>query len=99
MSTKGYNIVAGKLSFPLSQILDPEKTAPALTATDMCKIAVIDGGGLRKLTIREGLRLFGFPENYKINTKQEVAYNLLGNSVVVPVIENLSYDLLLQYLK
>ena len=87
---KGYNIVTGKLSFELNKILDPNDIAPTLVATDMGKIVVADGDGLRKLTIREGLRLFGYPDNYEIPVKVTNAYDLLGNTVVVPVIKAIS---------
>lgn len=84
---KGYNIVTGKLSFEISKILDPKNYTPTLVATDMNKLAVIDNDKIRKLTIREGLRLFGFPEDYFIDSREDKAYDLLGNSIVVPVVE------------
>jgi len=56
---EGYNIVAGKLSFEISHILDPESVTPTLVATDVTRLAVVDDKRLRRLTIREGLRLFG----------------------------------------
>lgn len=84
---KGYNIVTGKLSFEINKILHPNEIAPTLVATDMVKIVVPDGKGVRRLTIREGLRLFGYPENYEIPVKETFAFDLLGNTVVVPVIK------------
>lgn len=84
---KGYNIVTGKLSFEINKILNPFEIAPTLVATDMVKIVVPDGNGIRKLTIREGLRIFGYPENYEIPVKESLAFDLLGNTVVVPVIK------------
>ena len=84
---KGYNIVTGKLSFEINKILDPEDIAPTLVATDVSRIAVVDGKGLRKLSIREGLRLFGYPEWYQIPVKEKEAFDLLGNTVAVPVME------------
>ena len=86
---KGYNIVVGKLSFEINKILDIHGVAPTLVATDMNKLAVIDGQGIRKLTIRECLRLFGFPEDYTINQPINKAYDLLGNTVAVPVVEKI----------
>lgn len=91
---KGYNIVTGKLSFEINKILNPFEIAPTLVATDMVKIVVPDGKGIRKLTIREGLRLFGYPENYEIPVKESLAFDLLGNTVVVPVIKSVSDRLL-----
>lgn len=87
---KGYNIVTGKLSFEINKILNPFEIAPTLVATDMVKIVVPDGKGIRKLTIREGLRIFGYPENYEIPVKESLAFDLLGNTVVVPVIKAVS---------
>ncbi len=84
---KGYNIVTGKLSFEINKVLDPKDIAPTLVATDVSRLAVPDENGLRRLTIREGLRLFGYPEWYEIPTKEYDAFDLLGNTVAVPVVE------------
>ena len=84
---KGYNIVTGKLSFEINKILDPDDIAPTLVATDISRLAVPDGKGLRRLTIREGLRLFGYPEWFEIPAKEYDAFDLLGNTVAVPVVE------------
>ncbi|MBD2442444.1 DNA (cytosine-5-)-methyltransferase [Dolichospermum sp. FACHB-1091] len=93
---KGYNIVVGKLSFPINKILDPHDIAPTLVATDMQKLAVVDGDGLRCLTIREGLRLFGFPEDYQINLPITKAFDLLGNTVVVPIVREIAERIVIQ---
>jgi DNA (cytosine-5)-methyltransferase 1 len=96
---KGYNIVTGKLSFEFSEILNDNDFTPTLVATDLSKIGVIDKKGLRKLSLREGLRLFGYPEDYslsKFNNQQKISmgYDLLGNTVVVPVIRMISNRLI-----
>ena len=91
---KGYNIVTGKLSFEVNKILNPFEIAPTLVATDMVKIVVPDGEGIRRLTIREGLRIFGYPECYEIPVKESLAFDLLGNTVVVPVIKAVSERIL-----
>lgn len=91
---KGYNIVTGKLSFEFTKILDPNEVAPTLVATDISHIGVIDGNGIRKLTIREGLRLFGYPENYNLsmfdNKELSKAFDLLGNTVAIPVVKSVA---------
>ena len=84
---KGYNIVAGKLSYEVSKILDPNGIAPTLVATDMQRLFVPDGQGLRRLTLREGLRLFGYPEGYRLEVTGQEGFDLLGNTVAVPVVE------------
>ncbi|WP_270314261.1 DNA (cytosine-5-)-methyltransferase [Streptococcus infantarius] len=92
---KGYNIVTGKLSFEFSKILSPEDVTPTLVATDVSKLAVPINGGIRKLTVKEGLRLFGFPDNYDLTELSETeAFDLLGNTVCVPVIKEVSKKLL-----
>jgi DNA (cytosine-5)-methyltransferase 1 len=83
----GYNIVTGKLSFEINKILDPDGIAPTLVATDMARLVVPDGKGLRRMTLREGLRLFGFPEWYQMPVKEEEGFDLLGNTVAVKVVE------------
>ena len=91
---KGYNIVAGKLSFEINKILGPNDVAPTLVAMDMQKIYVVDNGGLRRFTLREGLRLFGYPETMQLNVSEKEGFDLLGNTVVVPVIKAVSNKLL-----
>ena len=92
---EGYNITAGKMSFEVSRILSPEGTAPALTAMDMCRLYVPDGDGIRRLSFREGLRLFGYPEDFMFEGLSEAeGYDLLGNTVCVPVIKAVAGRLL-----
>ena len=63
-------------------------------------MAVPVNGGIRSLTINEGLRLFGFPSNYKLNfLKESEAFDLLGNTVCVPVIKAVSEKLIESYLE
>lgn len=83
----GYNIVTGKLSFEVSKILNPNDVAPTLVAMDMQKLFIVDGNGLRTLSLREGLRLFGYPEDFIFDINKKDGYDLLGNTVVVPVIK------------
>ncbi|BAZ44923.1 cytosine-specific methyltransferase [Chondrocystis sp. NIES-4102] len=91
---KGYNIVTGKLSFEINKILDPQAIAPTLVATDMERIGVIDGQGIRKLTTREGLRMFGFPESFVLDLSVKQAFDLLGNTVPIPVVKKVATRLL-----
>lgn len=97
---KGYNIVTGKMSFPISTIIDPEKPINTLVAMDMNTIGVVDDSGIRNLSIREGLRFFGYPETYSLDFFYEekggvkLAYDLLGNSVCVPVIKSIAKRLI-----
>ncbi len=91
---KGYNIVAGKLSFEINKVMSPDEIAPTLVATDMEKLYVGDNGGLRRLTLREGLRIFGYPDDIRFNVSENDGFDLLGNTVVVPVIRAVAERLL-----
>jgi DNA (cytosine-5)-methyltransferase 1 len=102
---KGYNIVSGKLSFEFTKILDSNDVSPTLVAADVSHIAVVDGDGIRKLTLREGLRMFGYPENYNLSmfddnrTGLSKAFDLLGNTVVVPVVKAVASKLCDSYIE
>ena len=97
---KGYNIVTGKLSFEISSFLDVNKPAKTIVAMDMGNIGVVDNDGIRHLTLREGLRIFGFPESYSLQPFEDSpkgikeGYDLIGNSVCVPVIKAVASRLL-----
>lgn len=90
---KGYNIVTGKLSFEFSQILDPYTATPTMVAMDMERVGVVDGTGIRRLTLNEGLALFGYPKKYSLDIydteskRRKAGFDLLGNTVCVPVIQ------------
>lgn len=56
------------------------------------------GKNPRKLTPRECARLQGYPESFIIPVSDTQAYRQFGNSVVVPLIENVAY-LIVQKLK
>jgi DNA (cytosine-5)-methyltransferase 1 len=82
----GYNIVSGKLSYEINKILDPNGITPTLVATDMARLVVPNGTGLRRMTLREGLRLFGYPEWFKMPVSDDEGFDLLGNTVAVNVV-------------
>lgn len=94
--TKGYNIVTGKLSFEYNQILSPKGLAPTLVATDLKKIGVIDKNKLRPLSIKEVLGLFGYPKDYVLSVDDLSAYDLLGNTVVVPVVKEVAKKIFIE---
>jgi len=86
-SVAGYNICKGKLSFPISKILDPNDVAPTLTATDSNRLAVIINDEIiRKLTPNELKKICGFPNTFVIPEHVNY-YNLFGNMATPPVIE------------
>ena len=88
---KGYNIVVGKLSFEISKIVNPKGITPTLLATDMDRVAIIDNKKIRKITITECKRLFGFSDSYKIELDSiRKVYNLFGESIAIPVVKEVS---------
>jgi DNA (cytosine-5)-methyltransferase 1 len=83
---EGYNICKGKLSFPISKILDPNDISPTLTATDSHKLAVIIDDTIRNLTSTEMKKLCGFPDSFVV--PEHVNYgDLFGNMATPPVIK------------
>ncbi len=91
---KGYNLVTGKLSFELNKILGSDCVTPTIVATETNRIGVIDNNYIRRLSTRECFRLFGFPDTYLSNIKNNKLYDLIGNTVVVPVVKNISAKVL-----
>lgn len=57
--------------------------APTIIANRVPKLWDIQ----RKLSVREALRLQGFPSDFKFDVSNAQAYKQLGNSVTVPVIQ------------
>jgi DNA (cytosine-5)-methyltransferase 1 len=51
---------------------------------------IIKRSYIRKLSVREGLRLMGFPEWFYLRENYSQSYKQIGNSVVVPVVRHLS---------
>jgi DNA (cytosine-5-)-methyltransferase len=48
----------------------------------------------RKLTERECLRIMGYPDSYKIKENFHQSYKQIGNSVIVPLIKDISEELI-----
>ena len=88
-SPKGYNICKGKLSFPISKILDPNDISPTLTATDSHKLAVIiNDNTLRNLSSTEMKKICGFPDTFVV--PEHVNYgDLFGNMATPHVIKEI----------
>ena len=84
---EGYNICKGKLSFPISKILDPNDISPTLTATDSHKLAVIiNDNTIRNLSSTEMKKICGFPDTFVV--PEHVNYtDLFGNMATPPVIK------------
>ena len=94
-SEEGYNICKGKLSFPISKILDPNDISPTLTATDSHKLAVIiNDNTIRNLSSTEMKKICGFPDTFVV--PEHVNYgDLFGNMATPPVIKEI-FEVLLK---
>lgn len=78
----GFGLVTGK---------DTTRTLSARYHKDGSEILIAQRGkNPRRLTPRECARLMGYPDDYKIIVSDTQAYRQFGNSVVVPVVENLA---------
>lgn len=88
-----YNPVAGNMSFEVFKFLDPRSISITLVSSDAHKIGVVDGIGPRRITPREAARIQGFPDHFKLHPEDLTAYFQLGNSVAVPVVEQVVTDL------
>ena len=63
----------------------------------MQHLFVADGNGLRNLSLREGLKLFGYPNDFKFDIDKDLGYDLLGNTVAVPVIAEVAKRAIIIY--
>lgn len=90
---EGYNICKGKLSFPISKILDPNDISPTLTATDSHKLAVIINNNIiRKLSVIEMRKICGFPDSFLMPNNVNYT-DLFGNMATPPVIKEIFKNL------
>jgi DNA (cytosine-5)-methyltransferase 1 len=74
---------------------DIARTLSARYHKDGSEILIAQKRGTpRRLTPRECARLMGYPESFKIVVSDTQAYRQFGNSVVVPVVENIAQAVL-----
>ncbi len=50
----------------------------------MHRIHVIDGDGIKQLTLTEGKRLFGYPDSHKLDVSEKEGYDLLATPWLYP---------------
>lgn len=55
---------------------------------------IVEGGRIRKFTPRECARLQGFPDSFKIPSADSTAFAQFGNSMTVPVIQQILLNIL-----
>ena len=88
----GYNICKGKLSYPLSKVLDPDDVSPTLTATDSHKLGVVVHNCIRRLNKDELKLICGFPSEFIIPDHVN-EFDLFGNMATPPVITHLLHNI------
>ena len=85
-----------------NRIYDATGTHPTLSSTETSGRYYIytvkpDGTyGVRKLTLNEAYRLFGYPDTYKKVGSKTNQYARLGNSIAVPMVESVGKEILNQ---
>ena len=81
-----------------NRIYSSEGTHPTIPSNEVSgRFWIYDEGEVRKLTLDECFRFFGFPENFKkIGSKAEL-YKRIGNSVCVNMIQAIAKELKIQF--
>lgn len=91
-----------KNHYTIANNIRPSRVSFSSTGISPCLTAKMGTGGnnvpvvyelKRKLTVRECLRLMGFPETYNMKENYSQSYKQVGNSVVVPVISSIAENL------
>lgn len=77
------------MSFWISKIMGKNDIAPTLVAMDMQHLYVTDGDGVRTLSLREG-SIIRLSRWLLLDVDKNLGYDLFGNTVVVPVIAEVS---------
>ncbi|MGZ9763165.1 DNA cytosine methyltransferase [Mycoplasma sp. 5912] len=82
----------------------PSKVSLSRNGISPCLTAKMGTGGnnvpviykyMRKFSIREFLKLMGFPDGYIIRENYNRSYMQIGNSIVIPVVELIARNLIL----
>lgn len=100
----GYAVLTNKMRYDYYHYLETDNQAtsvlPTITATDVHKIGVVftDENGkknVRQLNEKELLRSLGYSDNYNLdNIKHTEVFDLIGNSIPLPVAEYIAEKLI-----
>ena len=93
-----YNPCCGNMSFEVFKFLDPNSISITLTSSDSNRLGVVQNNIPRRITPRECARLQGFPDSFICNSSDDSAYKQFGNSVSVPVVQEVLYDFVMNNL-
>lgn len=83
----------------INRIYSSDGTHPTIASQEMNgRYFIYDNGKVRKLTINECFRFFGFPEDFKKIGKDTQLYERIGNSVCVNLIQAVGEEVVNQIL-
>jgi len=83
-----------------NRIYSSEGTHPTLSSQESAgRYYVYHKGKVRKLTLKECYRLMGFDDNFKHIGSKAKLYNRIGNSIVIPMVEEIAKQVKVQILE
>lgn len=76
-----------------NRIYSSEGTHPTLSSQESAgRYFVYHEGKVRKLTLKECYRLMGFKDDFKLIGSKAKLYNRIGNSIVIPMVEEIAKE-------
>jgi len=82
-----------------NRIYSSDGTHPTLSSQESAgRYFVYHEGKVRKLTLKECYRLMGFKDNFKLIGSKAKLYNRIGNSIVIPMVEEIAKQVKTQIL-
>jgi DNA (cytosine-5)-methyltransferase 1 len=83
-----------------NRIYSSEGTHPTLSSQESAgRYYIYHQEKVRKLTIKECYRLMGFPDDFKLIGSKAKLYNRIGNSIVIPMVEEIARQVKVQILE
>jgi len=83
-----------------NRIYSSDGTHPTLSSQESAgRYYIYHQGKVRKLTIKECYRLMGFPDDFKLIGSKAKLYNRIGNSIVIPMVEEIAKQVKVQILE
>jgi len=82
-----------------NRIYSSEGTHPTLSSQESAgRYFVYHNSKVRKLTLKECYRLMGFKDDFKLLGSKAKLYNRIGNSIVIPMVEEIAKQVKVQIL-
>ncbi len=83
-----------------NRIYSSDGTHPTLSSQESAgRYYIYHQEKVRKLTIKECYRLMGFPDDFKLIGSKAKLYNRIGNSIVIPMVEEIAKQVKVQILE